>query len=159
MKYAEINKANFFKLKKYSDERFNMDGLTERESLIKHFVYDTRKGKYISIIKYLDSLKSRIEQNVQENYFPGVFRNLSNSVDCRVKFNNNLNGLVEFLARSREGIQLLDNNNLEFVSNINPLNGNYRIKFKPLLHEIEFRMGGKENQEGKFITMMVEIKD
>ncbi len=147
----------------YHNKRFNMEGLTEREIHIKHLVYDkkdlTQRGKYIPIIKYLDRLKSKIQEYIQENYFSGIFNSPSGSLDAMIKFNDNLNGSIEFLTRNRREIVNLMRSELLFISNINPQFNNFRIKFVPMIKKISNIIGGNDNPTGKFFTFMIEIKE
>lgn len=150
------------KRKEYHNERFNIEGLTEKEALSKHLIYDkkelTRRGKYIPIVKYLDRLKFKIQQKIQENDLLGIFTNPNGSLDGTVKFNDNLNGTIEVSSENRIELETLERSGLEFISDINPQFGIYRIKFIPLIQEISY-IFGNESSNGKFFTLMLEIKE
>ena len=109
------------------------------------------------IIKYLDRLKTKIQQSIQENYLSGIFNSPSGTVDVRIRFNDNLNGSIEFLTRNRREIANLMRSELEFISNINLQYSTFRIKFVPMIEKISYSLEGYPN--GKFFTLMLEIKE
>jgi hypothetical protein len=147
----------------YFDKLFNTDGLTEKEALLKHLIYDkkvlTQKGKYISIIKYLDRFKLKCKTYIQNNFLAGILRSLQDSLDVRVKLDENLDGKIEFLIRNKVKLEKAISKELNFISNINPTFGNYRLKFGLLIKEIKYDIGRNPNPVGKFFTLLTDIRE
>ena len=103
-------------------------------------------------------MKFKIQQTIQENYFSGIFSNPNGSLDGTVKFDDNLSGTIEVPPEHGIELETLERSGLQFISNINPQFGIYRINFIPLIQEISYSFG-TENSKGKFITLMFEIKE
>ncbi len=74
-----------------------------------------------------------------------------------IKFEDDLKGNIEFMTRNRRELDTITRRNLTFISNINPLYNNFRIKFIPMIEVISNSIG--ENPTGKFLRLMVDIRE
>ncbi len=89
------------------------------------------------IIKYLDHLKSKIQQLIQDNYINGISSCPNDYIDATEKLNDNLNGTIEFLTRNRREIENYIRTESVFISNINGIFGIFRLKFIPMIQKKE----------------------
>ncbi len=144
------------------DQRLRTVGLTSRESDLRHLFFFkkdlVRNGKYISIIKFLDRFKLKIRQTIQNNFVSGKISNPNVSINCKVKFKDNLNGYIEFLTNDNRLIHEIKGSKSTFVSNVNSTFDNFRITFSPFIKKISYTMPNSVNPSGKFFTLLIEIK-
>lgn len=145
----------------YIHERHNMEGLSERERILKHLKSDKKdllsKGKFLSVIKYIDRLKQRIYNFTQENFVAGTLKSKYESLNIKIKFERDLKGSLKFLTRDKLAIAKIRKSEMLFQSNLTSLSNNFRMNFILLFSEISYTLD--KNPTGTFLTFIIEIKE
>jgi len=151
----------------FHNERFNMDGLTEREKTLKYLIYDKkvllREGKYLSLIKYLERLNLKFQQLTYDNFVSGTLIGENGALLVNIKFIENLKGEVEFLSRDIREIDTITYGEFKSQSNTIVSDINFGIEFILLVKEISYEtlevLRGAAYATGKFLTNMIDIKE
>ena len=145
----------------FLEEQSNMSGLTDREITIKRRIYDKkdllRRGKYISIIKFLSRFKLNLQDLTQNNYVSGSFRGIDRTINVNIKLKGNLKGELEFLTRDIAEINSIRQGAIKFQSNLTSLNKNFGMEFIPLLERTTHSFN--TNPTGEFLTFIVDVKE
>ncbi|KKL86381.1 hypothetical protein LCGC14_1945300 [marine sediment metagenome] len=66
---------------------------------------------------------------------------------------------MEFLNTSRIEVESSTRGELEFISNINLEYNSFRVRFYPMIKQISSEIVRNTNPEGKFFTLLFEIKE
>ena len=78
------------------DNRFKQKYDNRREYELNSFLYDKeeqlRKGKYLSIVKFISKFSQRIKEYTQNNFFIGFTNTRTGFSEIQIKFKDNLSG-------------------------------------------------------------------
>ena len=115
------------------------------------------KGKFLSVIKYIDRLKQRIYNFTQENFVAGTLKSKYESLNIKIKFERDLKGSLKFLTKDILAIEKIGKGEMLFQSNLTSLSNNFRMNFILLFSEISYTLD--KNPTGTFLTFIIEIKE
>jgi len=143
------------------EERLDRSGLTSREASIKSIFNDKRdlcrRGKFISIIKFISRFKANLHNLTHVNYVSGVFRGSNRFLNVNIRFKGNLKGELEILYRDLAEITAIRRGEINFQSDLTPSTNNFRMEFKLLLERTTHSFN--TNPTGEFLTFLNDINE